>query len=114
MSKKQKFELVVPSILRDKDDNYYMEFNNDGWFIKHIVINGQCDVKGEPYLYRNFTQDSLSYPYNLGDQFEFIWHSYDQKLITSEEVEARFLQITKWLRAVNENRPSDFDKYPIY
>ena len=41
-------------------DEYEIKRIKTGWYIKHIAINGECDKSGEPILYRNLRQDSVS------------------------------------------------------
>ncbi|KKL94059.1 hypothetical protein LCGC14_1868490, partial [marine sediment metagenome] len=46
-------------------DEYKIKRVKSGWYIEHIVINGECDKSGEPFLFKNLRQDFISYPHNL-------------------------------------------------
>jgi hypothetical protein len=39
----------------DHWDNYTVERTEKGWRIGHIAIGGECNSRGEPYLFDNFS-----------------------------------------------------------
>lgn len=60
-------------------DYYTIERNDKGWFIQHIAINGQCNSRGEPYLFDNLNHDSINYPESLGDYMDYLWRQSKNK-----------------------------------
>lgn len=86
-------------------DEYKIKRIKTGWYVKHIAINGECDKKGEPYLYKNFRQDFISYPHNLPDVMELLWEAAEKEMLTQEELQHELDKISNWINECEMNKP---------
>lgn len=87
------------------EDSYDVTFNEDGWYISHISISGQCDRTGEPSLYANFRQDDISFPEAIRSEMSSIWEFYHEGMITAEDVQKNFDLLGRWIDATGDARP---------
>lgn len=84
-------------------DYYTIERNEKGWFITHIAINGQCNTRGEPYLFENLNHDSINYPEALGDYMDFLWRYSKNK--SEKWMQQKLNVIAKWISEVEITSP---------
>lgn len=68
-----------------------------------MVHSGDCDLKGEPYLYRNFRQDFVSYPNNLPNILEILWNHADE--LTENELQEKTKDIAEWVSVCERAHP---------
>ena len=84
-------------------DIYGIKRNEEGWHVEFISIGGQCNRRGEPYLFRNLAQDGINYPYSLGDYMEFLWNQSKNK--NEKWIQQKLNVISKWICDVERTSP---------
>ena len=106
---KEEFKFTVFGRHFNHYDTYTLILNDEGWHVSHIAINGQCNRRGEPVLYQNFRQDSISYPADMASDMEDIWESFHEGERTHEEVQEALNRLGKWVDATGNARPALWD-----
>ncbi|MDE2814110.1 MAG: hypothetical protein OXM01_13855 [Gemmatimonadota bacterium] len=103
-------ELKVHARKREAADHYEIRRIADGWHVRHLMIKGDCDKTGYPYLFRNLAQDSINYPHDLGGYMEWLWcKSAD---MSEGELQAELDKIGEWIQATEQASPSGiFSEY---
>ncbi len=89
------------------NDRYRIERTESGWDVEHAAINGSCDKTGHPYLFKNLKQDSISYPRDLGDHMEWLWHMTEAENLSEGEVQVYLEQVAAWVRLVEQSAPRE-------
>lgn len=100
-----KYTFKVYNNKHQHPDSYDVYFNDEGWYIEHLEIKGQCSADGDPALFANLDQDDISYPVQLSFYMESIWEAYKNGRILSERVQESLDELGKWVDAVEENKP---------
>lgn len=90
-------------------DNYKLKVIDDGWYVSHIAINGECDRQGNPYLFDNLRQDSIEFPDGLGFEMELLFEHARDRTIPDEEIQARLNRLARWVEEVNGVERPVFD-----
>jgi len=85
-------------------DTYEVEKNDSGWYISHISIGGQCNKRGEPYLFDNLNQDFINYPASLGDYMEYLWENSKNK--DKKWLQRKINVLAKWISGVEKKTPT--------
>ena len=87
-------------------DNYFIKRTADGWYYKGNMIynSGECDKYGDPFLYKTLEHDLVSYPYNIGELFAWLWQKAAEGL-DKKEVQAAIDDIAKWINTCETNVP---------
>lgn len=88
---------------RGRYDTYTIELNEKGWYVRFLAINGQCNKRGEHYLFKNLNQDSINYPEALGDYMEFLWEHSKKR--NEKWIQQKLNVIAKWIRDVERTSP---------
>lgn len=99
------YKISIFNKVRGRRDTYRLILNSQGWYVSFIMINGQSDSKGNPFLYKNFNHDRLSYPVELPDIMEYLWKMRFHKKVAKRQVEPKLSTISNWLSKVNETKP---------
>jgi len=84
-------------------DTYSITRNEKGWYITHIVIGGQCNSRGEPYLFENLNHDSINYPEALGDYMDFLWRYSKNK--NKKWIQQKLNVLSQWICYVEKKSP---------
>ncbi|KKL21157.1 hypothetical protein LCGC14_2448230 [marine sediment metagenome] len=87
-----------------KYDAYKITRIPNGWNVKFLVHSGNCNPKGEPYLYDNFRQDYICYPNKLPDILELLWQYADD--LTRNELQDKINEIAEWVSVCERAHPS--------
>ncbi|PAW76985.1 MAG: hypothetical protein B9S32_12840 [Verrucomicrobia bacterium Tous-C9LFEB] len=90
----------------EHNDIYTIKRTQDGWHVSFKMINGPCDKGGNPFLYRNFDQDSVSYPSGLEYWLESLWNQAESKGLSQVEVQQALDELAKWVVVTEKNAPS--------
>lgn len=86
-------------------DTYTIKRNADGWHISYIVIGGQCDFGGEPYLYKNFDQDFIAHPKeDVKSLLSSIW-SRAEEGASKEKVQEYLDEVAKYVSICEKEKP---------
>ncbi len=83
-------------------DNYHVWLTKEGWYIGHLVHNGNCDPSGYPYLGYNFKQDYVDDP-GVGADLTSLWIRAKAGL-SPEEIQAELHVIANKIEA-SEREP---------
>lgn len=102
----KEFELKIYTKRWSREDKYKLKRIKSGWNVSHISISGDCDKSGFPYLYKNFEQDSLSYPNDISGYLEFLWEKADEDFLTEVQVQNSLNEISEWISICEKNSPS--------
>lgn len=84
-------------------DKYTIERTTNRWRISHIVIGGECNKRGEPYLFDNFNQDSINYPEELRGYMEYLWKRSKGK--SDKWIQPKLNTLAKWVSKVESKSP---------
>lgn len=87
-------------------DDYNLTRTKSGWDISHMSIDGPCDKTGDPYLFKNFHQDSVQYPESIGDALQWLWDQAATEGLTVEELQAELDLLSKWLETIEKSVPT--------
>ena len=102
----EQLDFKVYSRRWDKYDTYKFTRIPTGWDVRHIAINGKCDKQGNPYLYKNFRQDFISYPQDLPDLLEILWDAAEKNNLTKKELQERINDLANWVSKCEHTHPS--------
>ena len=97
-------KLVVYSRRWAHDDVYTINKTENGWYVRHLAINGECDKTGSPYLFENLDHDSISYPSDLGICMEYLWDESKDK--DESWLQERLNELSEWIKNVEKSFPS--------
>ena len=94
------------------NDTYMVTITAKGWNISHIMIGGECDTKGAPYLYENLDHESINYPQSLPEYMDWLWQKAKEQKMTDDQIQAELNQIGKWIQATEKASPGGiFSEY---
>lgn len=104
-----RFKFTVYSPRWGHNDTYRLGVLDDGWYVAHLMINGNCDKQGEPFLFRNFRQDSINYPSGLGFEMGLLFEHARDGTLPDNEIQRRLDLLGEWVGRVNSVEPPNFD-----
>lgn len=84
---------------------YHITKTVDGWSVKHIAINGNCNPDGSPLLHANLNQDNISYPYQIDSFLEHLWQQIHLEEIDHETAQIRLQEIADWISNCEKAQP---------
>ena len=90
------------------NDSYSIDKTANGWHVRsisHMMIEGECDKKGNPSLYQHLDQDFINYPQALPQYMEFLWNRAEQEHITEAEIQAALDELGKWIQITEKATP---------
>lgn len=96
-----RFTFTVKSPRWDGSDTYRLDIHAGGWTVDHIAINGECDKQGNPYLFENFDQDSITYPSGLNLEMELLFEYARDKSLSDREIQNRLDRLAQWVTGVD-------------
>jgi hypothetical protein len=99
------FEMGIYSKRWGHIDKYKIKRTSKGWNVGNISIVGECDKKGQPYLFKNFRQDNINYPNALPDYLEYLWEQANELGLTHEKVQEAINELAKWINVCEKNTP---------
>ncbi len=99
------FSFTVYSRRWGHEDPYQIKRTVDGWFIKHISIDGPCDKTGKPFLFENLRHDYIQYPNGLGGYLEWLWGQAETKGLTHDEVQKGLNDLASWVSKTEKSSP---------
>ncbi len=87
-------------------DTYTIKRTNNGWFFsgQNVYMSGDCDKDGKPFIFNTLEHDLVSYPYNIGELFEWIWQKAADGL-DKDEVQKAIDDIAEWISTCEINTP---------
>lgn len=97
-------------------DRYRMKRTIDGWYCRHIAINGGCQKDGEGALLTNLHHDSVFFPEEaVKYAMQQLWEAADEGEIGLDELQNRLQQVADWIshveKAVGEKQPEWVNYY---
>ena len=85
-------------------DTYYVSRTVDGWYCRHISINGKCKKNGEGALFKNLEHDGIFFPRDgVAYALENLWEAADEGKIDFLELSNRLQQIADWISEVEKS-----------
>lgn len=103
-----RFRFTVSNPRWGHDDTYYLDVHEEGWTVSHMAINGDCDPSGEPYLYRNFRQDGITYPGTLGWYMRRLFEHVKDSTLQDDEIQRRLDRLAQWVNELNTIAKPEF------
>ncbi len=100
------FTFTVYSRRWGHDDTYTMKRTSEGWHVNHLMISGPCDKGGQPFLFRNFDQDSINYPSGLRYNLEVLWMRASEDGLSKEKVQVALNQLAAWVSKTEKSTPT--------
>jgi len=85
-------------------DEYRIKWTENGWYIEHIAINGECDKTGDPFLYRNLKQDFISYPNDLPNMMKSLWYAFYEENLSQEQLQIKIDEISERINICEKNK----------
>jgi len=74
---------------------YGIKITKTGWYVKYASISGDCNDRGEPYLFDIMDRDYIDYPEPLGDYFAYLWEMAQGK--DQKWIQERLNELSRWL-----------------
>ena len=85
-------------------DTYQISRTVDGWYCRHISINGKCKKNGEGALFQNLEHDNVFFPRDgVAYAFEKLWEDADEGKIDFNELSNRLQQVADWISEVEKS-----------
>ena len=100
------FTFTVYSRRWGHDDLYRLTRTETGWDVQMTTHSGPCDKTGRPFLYSNFTNDSVFYPAELEGYLEWLWLRAADQGLTHEHIQEALDKLAKWVKATTDSAPS--------
>ncbi|WP_394189166.1 hypothetical protein [Paenisporosarcina quisquiliarum] len=86
------------------EDHYSIERRIDGWYVKHLSINGLSKKDGTGSILDNLNQDSIQYPIDgVKYAFETLWEMADEQEMLVGELEEKLQEIANWISAIEKD-----------
>jgi len=99
------FEMSIYSRRWDHEDRYPLKRTADGWFLTVDIYTGQCDKGGRPHLIDALKHDSVHFPRDISDWFEWLWDQAKSKGLTHTEVQTAIDHVAEWINATERGTP---------
>lgn len=103
--KVSEYKFKVYNNRRNSEITYTIKPTKTGWHISHISINGDCEPNGNPYFYKNFDQDYISYPNSFGDKLEWLWEQVNKNILSENEIQRKLQELADWVSICEKNVP---------
>ncbi|OJD97953.1 hypothetical protein A9487_24985 [Bacillus cereus] len=100
------FEMLIYSRRWGHDDRYTLTRNEQGWHVSHQTYTGQSDRDALGALIPSLRQDSVKYPYQLGDVMEKIWDQAAISGLSHNEVQSMLNDVADWINATERAYPT--------
>ena len=88
------------------EDEYKISRTADGWAVTHIMVGGECDKGGRPFLFENLQHDFIQYPEGLDGWLEWLWNRAADQGLTSEQVQTGLQQLADWVSETERHSPN--------
>lgn len=98
-------EFEVYNNRKDSFLTYKIIKTDNGWYISHIAINGDCKPSGHPILHLNLNQDYISYPKQIDLHMEELWNEIDEGEINEDLAQKKLQAIADWITLCEQNKP---------
>jgi len=89
-----------------------VEITEKGWNINSPgLLGGECDSKGNPYLFEHLDHDGINYPEELGGYMDYLWRKAKEENMSDEEIQEHLDELGRWISIVEKNSPGGIWKY---
>lgn len=99
------FEFRVWSCRWGHYDKYVLTRTTKGWHVSNIMIAGDSNKRGEPYLFRNLNHDGIEYPHDIGNWLEHLWDSAQDDGLSHVSVQEALNALGEWVSEVEKRAP---------
>lgn len=102
----KEFTLRVYTKHRGHYDYYFMTRTQHGWNFQEgpEANSAECGKDGRPDLYDALDHDTVCYPNQIGEYFEYLWEQASQGL-TDQKVQECFDMLGDWISSCEMNAP---------
>jgi hypothetical protein len=87
------------------DDIYRIKRTANGWFFTANMYTGPCDKSCSPVLYECLRHDSVLYPVDVGEWFEWLWQQAKRRGLSHDDVQHGLDDIAGWIRLTEQSVP---------
>ena len=85
------------------NDRYIVTRTVDGWYCKHLAINGRCEKDGNGGLFANLRHDSVFFPQEgVEHALCELWEAADDGEIDFAELSKRLQEVADWISVVEK------------
>jgi len=100
------FDITIVSRRWNAHDTYTFKRTESGWYVKGVGEGGPCDFTASPLFYELLRHDSVVYPRDVGEWFEWLWMRAKDKGLSKEAVQEGLKDIADWINATEHNVPN--------
>jgi len=86
-------------------DRYTLIRTPSGWDASFMSYSGSGNQEAEPIITGIMTQDSISYPRNIGSYMYSIWNRAKNEGLSHQEVQQLLDQLADWISLCEESAP---------
>lgn len=97
--------LTVYSRRWGHSDTYQIQKTATGWQVQHIMIGGDCDTSGRPYLFENLDHDSINYPAALDGYMDYLWRQAEAGCWAEKKIQPKLNILGRWITKVELASP---------
>jgi len=102
----------VYSRRRNHNDDYRITRTPTGWNVQYIRIGGDCDKRGQPFLFDNLEHDFINYPAGLGGYLEWLWAQANENDMSDQELQTHLDMLAEWVSETERATPAGiFEQY---
>lgn len=99
------FELRVFTRRWGHVDTYLLKRTATGWLLLGDLAEGPCDKGGQPHVLETLRHDSVRYPRDVGDLFEWIWDQAKNKGLAHDAVQNALNDVADWIKQTEKSVP---------
>lgn len=87
------------------DEIYRLTRTATGWLVKVSMYTGPCDKACAPVLYDALRHDTVVYPHDVGEWFEWLWQQAKDKGLDHAALQDGLNDIAEWIRVTETSAP---------
>jgi len=103
-----KFHLSIYSRRWGHNDSYSIKITDNGWDFTATMthLSGECDKKGNPFVFKALDHESINYPKELDEYLEHLWYVIKEEGLSREEIQESLNTLADWINLCEKNSPS--------
>lgn len=89
------------------DDYYSIILTDNGWNFSATAthLSGECDKKGNPFLFNTLEHESINYPKELDEYLEHLWYQVKEQGLNQEEIQNALNALAEWISLCEKSSP---------
>ena len=88
--------------------SYLVKITPAGWSVWCLGLGGECNPRGEPFLFDNLRRDAINYPAALGAYMQRLWRRATRRRMSTADVQNALAAIAAWVQQTERATPGDF------